>query len=338
MAGKGVKIGVDLGTVNTLVYINGQGVIYNEPSVIAFDRKTKKCIAVGKEAKDMVGKEHDHIDVIKPLEGGVISDLEATKAYLQYVFEKLEHINVKFKKSTLLICCPSEVTNIEKNAMGQLATQVGIRDVFIEEEIKAGAIGAGIDIFAPQGAMIIDIGGGTSDIGVLALGDLVVSESTRIAGNYLDNQITKYVKMKYNMAIGNKTAETIKIKLGTLKETLEEEKEYAFSGRNLKTGLPCKMTVKQSEIRDIFLRAFETITNTAKKVLQQSPPELAADIFNDGIIINGGGALIEGVQAYFENQLNLKIKIAENPLTAIVEGSKLLLKNRGNYLVKPADV
>lgn len=337
MATKGYKIGVDLGTANTLVYINGNGVIYNEPSVIAFDKRTNKCIAVGHDASAMLGKEHELIRVVKPLDGGVIADLEATKAYLEYVFSKLEHISADLKKSTLLLCCPSEVTQIERVALIDLAKKMGIPDCFIEEEIKAGAIGAGLDIFAPKGSMVLDIGGGTSDIGVLALGDLVVSESTRVAGNYLDREISKYIKFKYQLLIGSNTAEAIKIELGTLRRELPNEKTFTFAGRNIKSGLPSKVTIKQSEVRDIFIRAFESVVATAKKVLQQTPPELASDIFEHGILINGGGALIDGIKEYFEEELSLKVKIASNPLTAIVEGTKLLLNNKGNYLVKPSD-
>lgn len=337
MAKKSYRIGVDLGTVNILVYINGSGVVYNEPSVVAFDNTTNECIAVGKRAFDMVGKEHKHIRIVKPLDGGVIADLEATKVYLKKVFEKLENINVDLKKSTLLLCCPSEVTHIERIALLDLAKKIGVDDAFIEEELKAGAIGAGLDIYESNGSMLVDIGGGTTDVGVLSLGDLVVADSCKIAGNYLDKEIIKYVKFKYGMIIGESTAEAIKINLGTLRRELQNEKEYVFAGRNLKNGLPSKMTIKQSEVRDIFLRAFEVVVNTIRKVLQQTPPELASDIFESEIMINGGGANIDGIKEYLEEELTLNFKVAENPLTSIVEGTKLLLNNRGNYLVKPSD-
>lgn len=337
MANKGFKIGVDLGTANTLVYLNGQGVIFNEPSCVAFDRRSNKCIAVGQKAKDMLGREHSLIRIVKLLEGGVVSDLDATKALLMYVFEKLADINIEFDKTTMLFCVPSEVTQIERIALLELAEKLGVKDTFIEEEVKAGAIGAGIDIFAPRGSYVIDIGGGTTDIGVMALGDLVVSESVRIAGNYFDQQITKYVKMKYSMAIGSRIAEHIKITLGTLRRNLIEDKEVTYSGRNIVTGLPQKKTIKQSEVRDLILRAFDSIVITAKKVLEKTPPELASDIFEDGVLINGGGALIDGIQEFFEEQLNLKVRVSDNALTAIVDGTKYLLKNRGNYLIKPVD-
>lgn len=337
MAKKSYRIGCDLGTANTLVYMNGHGIIFNEPSCVAFDKRTNACIAVGTKAAAMLGREHELIRVVKPLEGGVIADLDATKVLLEYVFHKLSHINIEFNRTTLLICCPSEVTQIERVAITELSVKLGIKDVFIEEEVKAGAIGAGIDIFAPEGSMVIDIGGGSTDIGVLALGDLVVSESVRVAGNYLDNAILKYVKIKYHMAIGSSTAEKIKKELGTLRRELREDREYTYAGRNIKTGLPSRMTIKQSEVRDIFVRAFESIGNIAMKVLQQTPPELASDIFRKGIVINGGGALIDGIKEYFEEMLHLKVTISENALTAIVDGTKYLLQNRGNYLVKPVD-
>lgn len=337
MAKKGFRIGVDLGTANTLVYIDGHGIIYNEPSVVAFDKRNNNVIATGEHANVMLGKEHELIKVIRPMEGGVIANLDATKALLTSCFNRLNNINIDFNKSTLLICCPSEVTSIERVAMKDLAFKIGIKDVFVEEEVKAGAIGAGIDIFASRGSLVIDIGGGTTDIGVLALGDLVTSESLRVAGNYLDREIIKYVKIKYGMAIGVRTAENIKKSIGTLRNELDVDKECVYAGRHLKTGLPRKMVLKQSEIREIFIRAFDSIANIAMKVLQQTPPELSSDIFEDGIIVNGGGALIDGVKEFFEDALNLKVTISPNALTAIVEGSKYLLQNKGNYLIKPID-
>lgn len=337
MGKRGLQIGVDLGTANTLVYIGGYGIIYNEPSVVAFDRQTKEIVAVGMKAKMMLGKEHDKIKVVKPLERGVIADLDATKANLEFVFKHMEHIDFDYKKSTLLICIPNQVTQIERMALKELAEKLGFRDVFVESEVKAGAIGAGIDIFAPRGSMVVDIGGGTTDIGVLSLGDVVVSDSIRIAGNYFDEQIVKYVKQRYRIHIGNKTAEQIKIHLGTLRSELNEPKEYTFAGRHINTGVPTRGTIKQEEIRNIFLQAFESITLRVINVLQNTPPELASDIYEDGLVVNGGGALIDGVQEYFKERIGIEVRISDNPLTSIVEGTKFLLRNRGNYLVKPID-
>lgn len=335
MANKGYKIGIDLGTANTLLYITGQGIIYNEPSVVAMDIQTGECIAVGNRANDMLGKEHSKIKVIRPMEGGVIADLDATKANLEFVFKQMENINIDFKTSTLLICCPSELTTTERAALRNLAVKLGIEDVFIEQEVKAGAIGAGIDIFAPRGSMIIDIGGGSTDIGVLSLGDLVVTDSLRVAGNKFDSEIIKHLKIKYSLAIGNRTAERIKITLGTLRKDLPEEKVMTISGRHIKTGLPHRVELHQNEIRDLLTACFDIITNKVIRVLQQTPPELSSDIFQDGIVVNGGGAMIDGVQEYFESKIGLQIKISHDPLTAIIEGTKYLLQNRGNYLIKP---
>lgn len=334
---KGYKIGVDLGTVNTLVYLHGQGLIFNEPSCVAFDRRTNNCIAVGQKAKDMLGREHQLIKVVKPLEGGVVADLDATKALLVFVFEKLAHINIEFGRTTLLICCPSEVSQIEQVALLELSEKLGVKDVFIEEEVKAGAIGAGLDIFAPKGTMVIDIGGGSTDIGVLALGDLVVSESIRVAGNYLDQAIIKYVKLKYGMAIGTRTAENIKKTIGTLREELINDIEYTYAGRDIVSGLPKRRVIKQVEVRNIMVKAFESIAIVAKKVLEQTPPELASDIFEGEILVNGGGALIDGIKEFFEDNLQLRVRVSENALTAIVDGTKYLLQNHGNYLIKPLD-
>jgi len=337
VAKKGLKIGVDLGTMNTLVYIDGHGVIFNEPSMVAFDRNTNKLIAAGSEASQMAGKTHRHIRLVKPMEGGVVSELDATGSLLKYVLGRVNTIDVDFKRSTLLICYPTAISKIEMNAMIDLAKRMGVYDVFMEKEIKAGALGAGIDIFSPDAAMVVDIGGGTTDIGILSLGDIVVSDSIRTAGNYLDSEIEKFVKQKYQLLIGSQTSEKIKIEIGTLKKDIPSDKEITVGGRDLKTGLPRKITLKQSDITHIFEEAFERIENIIRKVLMAAPPEISSDIYKKGIVINGGGALIDGIKEHMEHSLKLKVSIAENPLTSIVVGSKLLLRNRGNYLVKPID-
>lgn len=338
MKKKSLKVGIDLGTVNTLVYVSGRGIIFNEPSVIAFDEKTKKVIAIGNEAKAMVGKTHEKVKVVKPLSDGVISDKEASRAYMGYIIENI----VKFegidkKNSTVLICCHSDLSTIERDALKDLAQSFGIDDVLVEEEVKAGAIGAGLDIFSANGSMIIDIGGGSTDIGVLALGDLVGSRSIKVAGNHFDIEIQKYVKLKHNYEIGISTAEKIKLNLATLEANLPEEKELTIAGRNLQTGLPSRLVIRQSEIRDLLLKSFNNIVGEVIKVLEQTPPEISADIIENGIVVNGGGALIKGVKEFFEEQLMMDISISSEPLTAIASGTKVLLRNRGNYLVKPHD-
>lgn len=332
---KKIGIGIDLGTTNLLVYVQGSGIIFNEPSVVAFDKETGEVIAGGEDAAQMLGKEHDKIKVVRPLQEGVITDMDAAKALLRYVFQRVQSIR-SFKNTKCLICCPSEVTQIERQAMRELALQMGINDVFIEEEIKAGAIGAGLDIYSPNATFILDIGGGTTDVGVLSLGDVVLSQSIRIAGNYIDEEIIKYVHKKHNLVIGQKTAERAKIAIATLKEE-EEEKFVRISGRDLVTGLPSSTTLSSSEIRSILLPIFDEIVNLIYSVLEITPPELSADIVNNGIVVNGGGALIPGLKEYLEEMIHLPVTISESPLTDVVEGTKVLLKNRGNYLVNPTD-
>lgn len=332
---KNIGIGIDLGTTNLLVYVEGHGIIFNEPSVVAFDKSTGKVIAGGEEAFSMIGKTHDKIYVSCPLSDGVISDMDAAKALLRYVFEKVQNIR-NLKMAKCLICCPSVVTQIEREAMRELALQMGITDVFIEEEIKAGAIGTGIDIYSPNAAMIVDLGGGTCDVGVLSLGDVVLSHSIRTAGKFIDQEIIKYVHKTHNLIIGEKTAEMVKFQIATLLE--EEEPRYAqISGRDLVTGLPSSTKLSSKEVREILLPIFDEIINVVYSVLEQTPPELAADIVDNGIIVDGGGSKIPGVKEYLEEMVQLPVRIAQNPLTAVVEGTKVLLKNRGNYLVNPAD-
>lgn len=335
MANKKLGIGIDLGTTNLLVYIEGHGIIFNEPSVVAFDIETNDVIAGGEDAFSMIGKTHKKIRVSRPLREGVISDMDAAKALLKYVFQRVQNVR-DFRNSKCLICCPSEVTQIEREAMRELAIQMGINDVFIEEEIKSGAIGSGIDIYSANASMVIDIGGGTTDVGVLSLGDVVLSQSIRVAGNYIDQEIIKYVHKTHNLVIGQKTAEKAKIEIATLLDE-EEERFSRVSGRDLVTGLPSATKLSSKEIRKLLLPIFDEIVNVVYSVLEQTPPELSADIVDNGIIVNGGGALIPGIVEYIEEMVHLPVKVANNPLTAVVEGTKILLKNRGSYLINPTD-
>ena len=332
-----IKIGVDLGTANLLVYVDGEGIIFNEPSVIAMEYDTSDVIAIGFNAAKMIGRGHHGIKIVSPLNQGVISDMVAAKKLIEIAIRKAETIDINLQASTLLICCPSEVTQIERDAMIELAHNLGVPDVFIEEEVKAGGIGAGLDIYDSVGSMVIDIGGGSTDIGVLSLGDIVVSESIRIAGNYLDQEIINYLQYEHGILIGKKTAQRIKEEIGTVRENLPEEKSTHANGRDIVTGLPRKIKVNQSEIRDIFIDPFKSISNTVLKVLQNTPPELSADIIQSGMLVNGGCALIDGVDEFLFKEIGLDVHIAKNPLTAIVEGTKVLLQNRGNYYVKPVD-
>lgn len=332
-----IKIGIDLGTANLLVYVDGEGIIFNEPSVIAMDYDTSEVIAVGYNAAKMIGRGHHGIKIVSPLNQGVISDMEAAKKLIEIAIRKAENSDIKLKASTVLICCPSEVTQIERDAMIDLAHKLGVPDVFIEEEVKAGGIGAGLDIYSSNGSMVIDIGGGSTDIGVLSLGDIVVSESIRVAGNYFDQEIINYLQYEHGLLIGKKTAQRIKEEIGTLREDITENKTALAKGRDIVSGLPRKIEVSQEEIRAVLIEPFNSISTAILKVLQNTPAELSADIIVNGMLINGGCALIEGVDEFLEKKIGLDVHIAKNPLTAIVEGTKVLLQNRGNYYVKPVD-
>ena len=331
------NIGIDLGTANLLVYVDGEGIIFNEPSVIAVEYESNNVIAVGHNASAMIGRGHQGIKIISPLNQGVISDMDASKQLIEIALRKVESFDIDLNTSTLLICCPSEVTQLEKNSLIELALKLGVHDVFIEEEVKAGGVGAGLDIYSSEGTMVLDIGGGSTDIGVLSLGDIVVSESIRIAGNYFDNEIINYMQYKHGLLIGKKTAERIKTEIGSLRENIPLERTTTASGRDIVTGLPRKIIITESEIRDVLVEPFETIANCVLKVLQRTPAELSADIIVNGIVINGGGALIDGVDEFLKKRVTLDFTISKKPMTAIVEGTKLLLKNRGSYFVKPTE-
>lgn len=334
---KMIKIGIDLGTANLLVFVEGEGIIFNEPSVIAMEYGTNDVIAIGYNAAKMIGRGHRGIKIVSPLNQGVISDMDAAKKLIEMSIRKAETMDINLKASTVLICCPSEVTQIEREAMVDLAKNLGVPDVFIEEEVKAGGIGAGLDIYSSQGSLVIDIGGGSTDIGVLSLGDIVVSESIRVAGNYFDQEIINHLQYNHGLLIGKKTAQRIKEQIGTLREDVSEETTTHANGRDLVSGLPRQIQVTQTEIRDILVEPFKSIANTILKVLQNTPAELSADIIETGILVNGGCALIDGVDEFLQKEIGLDTHIAKNPLTAIVEGTKVLLQNRGNYYIKPVD-
>jgi rod shape-determining protein MreB len=333
----GKNIGIDLGTANTLVYVEGEGIITNEPSVIVFDYETNEVIATGSMAANMVGKGHHGIKIVSPLNQGVISDIVATKKLIEISLQKIDNISIDIKESTLLICCPYEVTQLERDSFIALGNKLGVKEIFIEQEIKAGAIGSGLDIFSSNGSMIIDIGGGSTDIGVLSLGDIVVSESNRIAGNYFDSEIMDYMQYKHGLLIGKKTAERIKVEVGSLRKEVDPAKETWVSGRDVVSGLPKKITVTATEIRDVLVKPFEAIATMVLKVLQNTPSELSSDIIYNGIYVSGGGAMIDGVDEFLHDRIGMDFYISKRPMTAVVDGTKLLLKNRGSYFVKPID-
>lgn len=318
-------IGIDLGTANVLIYVKGQGIVLNEPSVVAIDSETKRPLAVGREARDMLGRTPGRVKAIRPMKDGVIADFEITEIMLDYFIRKVNGKNL-FSRPRVLICCPSNITQVEKNAIKEAAERTGAKKVFLEEEPKVAAIGAGLDIAKPSGNMVIDIGGGTTDIAVLSLGGIVNSSSIKIAGNTFDNDIMKYVKDKYKLLIGDRTAEDVKITIGTIYQGARNEK-MDVRGRDLVTGLPHTITLCSEEVEEALRESIYIIIHTAKTVLEGTPPELASDIIDKGIVITGGGALINGFNELLAHELKVPVFVAESPLTCVAEGTGVLLDN-----------
>lgn len=318
-------IGIDLGTANVLIYIKGQGVVLNEPSVVAIDAETKKPLAVGVEANNMLGRTPGKVKAIKPMKDGVIADFESTEIMLNYFIKK---VNAKtfLSRPRILICCPSNITQVEKNAICEAAERTGARKVFIEEEPKVAAVGAGLDISKPSGNMVIDIGGGTTDIAILSLGGIVNSTSNNVAGNKFDADIIEFVKNKYKLLIGEKTAEDIKLTIGTVCGGSKKEK-MEVRGRDLVTGLPHTINLSSSEVEEALRESAFVIVDAVKNVLEATPPELSADIIDKGIVLTGGGAMVEGFDKLLSRELKVPVFVADDPLTCVVEGTGILLDN-----------
>ncbi len=318
-------IGIDLGTANVLIYIKGQGIVLNEPSVVAIDEETKRPLAVGTEAREMLGRTPGQVKAIRPMKDGVIADFEITEIMLNHFIRKVNGRSF-FARPKILICCPSNITQVEKNAIKEAAEKTGARKVYLEEEPKVAAVGAGMDISKPSGNMVIDIGGGTTDIAVLSLGGIVNSSSIKIAGNVFDNDIIKYIREKYKLLVGDRTAEEIKFQIGTVFPGYRNEK-MEVRGRDLVTGLPHTITLTSDEVEEALRESVYAIVNTAKSVLEQTPPELSADIIDKGIVITGGGALLNGFDQLLGHELKVPVFVAESPLTCVVEGTGVLLEN-----------
>lgn len=318
-------IGIDLGTANVLIYIKGQGIVLNEPSVVAIDSDTKRPLAVGSEAREMLGRTPGKVNAIKPMKDGVIADFETTEVMLNYFIKKVNGKSF-FQRPRILICCPSNITQVEKNAIKEAAERTGAKKVFLEEEPKVAAIGAGMDISKPSGNMVIDIGGGTTDIAILSLGGIVESASIRVAGNAFDNDIIKYIKDKYKLLVGERTAEEIKITIGTVFPGSRNEK-MEVRGRDLVTGLPHTITLTSEEVEEALRESVYTIIHAAKGILEQTPPELSADIIDKGIVLTGGGSLVDGFNQILAHELKVPVFTAESPLTCVAEGTSILLDN-----------
>lgn len=318
-------IGIDLGTANVLIYVKGQGVVLNEPSVVAIDSETKKPLAVGREAYEMLGRTPGRVNAIRPLKDGVIADFEITEIMLDSFIKKINGKGI-FSKPRILICCPSNITQVEKNAIREAAERTGARRVFLDDEPKVAAVGAGLDISRPSGNMVIDIGGGTTDIAVLSLGSIVNSESVKIAGDTFDSDIMKYIKNKYKLLVGEMTAQNIKLNIGNVFPDKSELK-MSVRGRDLVSGLPKTITINSIEVEEALRDSVYEIIRACKNVLENTPPELSADIIDKGIVITGGGALLKGFDKLLARELKVPIYIADSPLTCVAEGTGILLNN-----------
>src|SRR5881397_48688 len=315
----GRDMAVDLGTANTLVYVRGKGVVLNEPSVVAINTSTTGILAVGTEAKRMIGRTPGNIVAIRPLKDGVIADFETTERMLRYFIQKV-HRRRHFAKPRVVVCVPSGITGVEQRAVKDAGYQAGARKVYIIEEPMAAAIGAGLPVHEPTGNMVVDIGGGTTEVAVISLGGIVTSQSIRIGGDELDDAIIQYIKKEYSLALGERTSEEIKIALGSA-WPLEEELHAEIRGRDLVTGLPKTIVTSTEEIRRAIEEPVSAIVDAVKVTLDKTPPELAADIMEQGIVLTGGGALLHGLDARLSAETGMPIVIARNPLHSVVIGS-----------------
>lgn len=318
-------IGIDLGTANTIVYMRGKGIIIREPSVVAVDIRQDKVRYVGQEAKDVIGRTPGSILAVRPLKDGVIADFDITTAMLQEFIKKAINGSV-FAKPRVIICIPSGVTAVERRAVKEAAQNAGAKRVSIVEEPMAAAIGAGLPVAEPTGSMIVDIGGGTSEVAVISLGGIVASRSVRVAGDEFDLSIINYIKKKYNLLIGERTAENIKISIGSA-FPLESESVMEIKGRNLLNGLPENITITSEEIREALTEPLSHIMEAIKVTLEKTPPELSADIIDQGIMLAGGGALLRGLDRLVNKETGIPVHIAENPLDCVAEGTGKVLEN-----------
>ncbi len=322
-------MGIDLGTANTLVYVRGQGIVLSEPSVVAINRDTQRVRAVGNEAKNMIGRTPGNIVAIRPMKDGVIADFEITEAMLRYFIEKI-HNRKRLVWPRVAIGIPSGITEVEKRAVTESATLAGAKKVYLIEEPMAAAIGAGLPVHEPQGCMIVDIGGGTTEVAVIALGGIVFSKSVRVAGDEMDQAIIQHLKRTYNMMVGERTAEEIKIAIGSAFE-LQEELEIQVKGRDQVLGLPKILTITSEEIREALREPVSAIVDAVRVTLERTPPELSADIVDRGVVLAGGGALLRGLDQLLSRETGLHVTVAEDPLTAVALGTGKYLETLKGY-------
>lgn len=312
-------IGIDLGTANTLVYVRGKGIVMREPSVVAVDVKKEEVMAVGREAKEMIGRTPGSISAVRPLKDGVIADFEVTSAMLRYFIRRAIRYN-PFSRPRLIVCIPSGVTEVERRAVIEAAQNAGARQVDLIEEPMAAAIGAGLEVAEATGCMVVDIGGGTSEVAVISLGDIVTAQSVRVAGDDFDEAIISYIKKKYNLLIGERTAEDLKVKLGSA-FPYEDETTMDVKGRNLVDGLPKNIVISAEEVREALADPVGSIVEAVKSTLERTPPELSADIIDNGIMLTGGGALLRGLDMLINRETGMPVHVAEDPLDCVVNGT-----------------
>jgi rod shape-determining protein MreB and related proteins len=321
---------IDLGTANTLVYVKGKGIVLNEPTIVAINKKTGQLVAVGNEAKTMQGRTPSHIEVVRPLVDGVISDFEVTEEMLAYLIGKVRNENRSLVAPRMLIGVPSGITNVEMRAAQDAAKNAGARDVFLIEEPVAAALGAKLPIHKAVGSMIIDIGGGTTDIALIALNGLVVSRNLRVAGDHLNQSIVSYVRDQFKVYIGERTAEDAKVALASISQG-DSNRELVARGRDVVNGLPREVVITESDVRDAVASQVDTMVETVRDVLEITPPEVLSDIMQRGIHLSGGGALIPGLASLLEHSLQVPVIVVPDPLRAVVRGAGIVIENLEAY-------
>lgn len=322
-------IGIDLGTANTLVHVKGRGVVINEPSVVALNTKTNRVVAVGTEAREMLGRNPGHIKVVRPLVDGVISDFDVTEEMLSYLIRKAESKSKKFFRPRVIVGVPSGITNVEHRAVYDAAHNAGAREVYIIEEPMAAAVGLGLPVLEPVGSMVIDIGGGTTDIAVISLSGVVQSKNLKIAGDKLNQDIINYLRDEFKILVGEKTAEEIKIKIGAISD--HEQIESEVRGRDIITGLPRQIMINNHDIREAISDSISILVEGVKEVLEKTPPEIVSDVMQRGISLVGGGAMIGGLDELLQHELDIPVTVGDDPLYAVVIGTGLVLDNIDDY-------
>lgn len=324
------NLAIDLGTANTLIFVEGKGIIIREPSVVALHKKTKKIVAIGSEAKKMVGRTPANLVTIRPMKSGVISDYDTTLAMLSHFVKKIHDLPgkiISFQRPKIVISVPSQVTEVERRALLNVAKAAGAREAFLIEEAMAAALGAGLVVSEPEGAMVVDIGGGTTEISVISLGGVVVGRHLKIGGDQMDLDIANYIRLRWGLSIGEKSAEDIKISLGSA-YPLVNEKEMIVRGRDLEKGLPKTVKVTSAYVREALSSVVNSIVGAVKDTIHDAPPELAADIAEKGIFLSGGGSLLRGLAKLISQETKMKVTLADDPLSCVVRGCAVVLSNR----------